>query len=117
MQIVETSTLVHQIGWSLIHSLWQAALIGLLLAALLKLLSRAKSQSRYFIACAALALMLILPVVTTYVLHTRQTDLPDIVDDDDSTVVMSVDSNFQNIRVIGNERIDGTQKINWINRT
>ncbi len=117
MQIIETSTLIHQIGWSLIHSLWQAALIGLLLAALLKLLSHAKPQSRYFIACCALALMLILPVVTTYVLHTRQTEPLDIVVDDDSAVIMSADSNFQNTSAIGNERIAGTQKINWINRT
>jgi beta-lactamase regulating signal transducer with metallopeptidase domain/beta-lactamase class D len=116
MQIVETSALVHQIGWSLIHSLWQDALIVLLLAALLKLLSRAKPQSRYFIACVALAAMIILPVVTTCVLHTRQTESLDIVDDD-SAAVASVDSNFQNIRVTGSEQIAGTQKTGWINRT
>jgi beta-lactamase regulating signal transducer with metallopeptidase domain/beta-lactamase class D len=117
MQIVETSTLVHQLGWSLIHSLWQDALIGLVLAAIFRLLSCAKPQSRYFIACVALAAMIILPVVTTYVLHIRQTEPLDIVVVDDSAPVMSVDANFQNIRVIGTERINGTQKINWINRT
>ncbi|MDT4952932.1 MAG: hypothetical protein QOJ02_1070 [Acidobacteriota bacterium] len=117
MLIVETSTLVHQIGWSLIHSLWQDVLIGLLLAAIFKLLSRAKPQSRYYIACVALAAMIILPVVTAYVLHNRQTEPLDIVVVDDSASVMSADANFQNIRVIGNERIYGTQKINWINRT
>ena len=116
MLIVETSTLVHQIGWSLIHSLWQDALIGLLLAAIFKLLSRAKPQSRYFIACVALAAMIILPVFTTYVLHNRRTEPLDIVVDD-SAPVMSVDANFQNIRVIGSKRINGTQQINWTNRT
>jgi hypothetical protein len=83
MQIVETSVLVHQIGWSLIHSLWQDALIALMLATILKLLSRAKPQSRYFIACVALAAMIVLPSSQTYVLHTRQTEPFDIVDDDD----------------------------------
>lgn len=117
MQIVETSVWVHQIGWSLIHSLWQAALIGLVLATLLKLLSRAKPQSRYFIACVALAAMIILPVITTYFLHIRPTNPPDIIVEDDSAVAMSVDSNLQNTRVIGNEGIVGTQKNNWINRT
>lgn len=116
MLIVETSTLVHQIGWSLIHSLWQDVLIGLLLAAIFKLLSRAKPQSRYFIACVALAAMIILPVFTTYVLHNRRTEPLDIVVDD-SAPVMSVDANFQNIRVIGSKRINGTQQINWTNRT
>ncbi|MEA2613977.1 MAG: hypothetical protein QOI52_1936, partial [Chloroflexota bacterium] len=116
MQIVETSILIHQIGWSLIHSLWQDALIGLVLAAILKLLSRAKPQSRYFIACVALAAMIILPVVTTHVLHTRRADPLDMVVDD-SAPVMSVDVNVQNIRVIGNEPIVGTRKTNWVNRT
>lgn len=117
MQIVETPTLVHQIGWSLIHSLWLDALIGLVLAAILKLLSRAKPQSRYFIACVALALMIILPVITTYFLHVRPNEPLHIVADDDSVAVMSVDFSFKNIRVDGDERIAGTQKINWINRT
>jgi beta-lactamase regulating signal transducer with metallopeptidase domain/beta-lactamase class D len=117
MQIVETSALVHQIGWSLIHSLWQDALIVLMLAAILKLLSRARPQSRYFIACVALTAMIILPVITAYVLHIRQTAPLDMVIDDDSAAVMSVDSGIHNIRVIENERIAGTQKINWINRT
>jgi beta-lactamase regulating signal transducer with metallopeptidase domain/beta-lactamase class D len=117
MQIVETSVLVQQIGWSLIHSVWQDALIALGLMAILKLLSHAKPQSRYFIACVALAAMIILPAVTTYVLHTRQTASLDIVVDDDSAVAVSVDSRLQNIRAIGNERIVGTQKIDWINQT
>lgn len=117
MQIVETSTLIHQIGWSLIHSLWQDALIWLVLATILKLLSRAKPQSRYFIACVALAAMIVLPVITTYVLHTRQTEFFDIVVDDDSTLITAAESNLQSIGVIENERTGGTQKIHWINRT
>lgn len=116
MQIVETSALIHQIGWSLIHSLWQDALIALGLAATLKLLSRAKPQSRYLIACVALAAMIILPIVTTYVLHTRQTEPLNIVDDD-SAAVINVGSDFQNIRARGSEPIVGTQKIDWINQT
>lgn len=117
MQMVETSVLVDQIGWSLIHSLWQDALIALVLATILKLLSRAKPQSRYFIACVALAAMIVLPVITTYVLHTHQTEPFDIVVDDNSAAVGSVESNLQNIGVIENDRTGGTQTINWINRT
>jgi beta-lactamase regulating signal transducer with metallopeptidase domain/beta-lactamase class D len=115
MQILETSTLVHQIGWSLIHSLWQDALLGLALAAALKLLSRAKPQSRYFIACLALAAMLILPVITTYVLHARQANPLGIVVDDDPAAGASVESSLRNIRANGNERLAGTTKNDWIN--
>src|SRR5688572_21913177 len=99
MQIVETSPLVHQIGWSLIHSLWQDVLIGLVLAAICKLLPRAKPQGRYFIGCVALAAMIILPVITTSVLHNRQTEPLDIVVVDDAAPAMSVDANFQNFGV------------------
>jgi HEAT repeat protein/beta-lactamase regulating signal transducer with metallopeptidase domain len=48
----------------LLHSLWQATAVALLLAALLSLLRRSAANVRYAIACAALLLMLLLPVVT-----------------------------------------------------
>jgi beta-lactamase regulating signal transducer with metallopeptidase domain/beta-lactamase class D len=117
MQFPETSALIHQIGWSLLHSLWLDAAIGLILAAILKLLSRAKPQSRYLIACTALAAMLILPVVTTYVLHARQTDHFDIAVDDEPAAVVSADSKLQDISVIENKQFAATQKINWLNQT
>ncbi|MBS3933579.1 MAG: M56 family metallopeptidase [Truepera sp.] len=52
------------LGWVLIHSLWQGALIALLLAALLTALWRHSSQVRYAADCAALALALLAPAVT-----------------------------------------------------
>lgn len=117
MQMVETSTLIQHIGWSLIHSIWLNALIGSVLAAILKLLSRAKPQSRYFIACVALASMIILPVVITHVLHVRQVEPIDFIVEDDSAAVTGVDSQFHHNRIVGKERIGGTQKINWIKST
>jgi type II secretory pathway component GspD/PulD (secretin)/beta-lactamase regulating signal transducer with metallopeptidase domain len=51
-------------GWVLVHGLWQAAVVAALLAVLLRLLREAGPDVRYALACAALALMLALPLVT-----------------------------------------------------
>lgn len=56
--------LVYKLGWTLLHLLWQAGVVALLLAILLRLLRRASANLRYIVACTALALVVILPVVT-----------------------------------------------------
>jgi beta-lactamase regulating signal transducer with metallopeptidase domain len=54
------------IGWALFHSLWQGAIIGLLLYVLLKQLTGQSSNVRYLVSCSALALLVILPVLTAF---------------------------------------------------
>ena len=55
---------VYKLGWTLLHLLWQAGVVALLLAILLRLLRRASANLRYIVACSALALVVVLPVVT-----------------------------------------------------
>lgn len=55
--------LVDRLGGALLHSLWQGAAVGLVLAAVLAALRRAPAASRYWCACAALGLMVILPAI------------------------------------------------------
>jgi beta-lactamase regulating signal transducer with metallopeptidase domain len=50
--------LTHALGWTLLHFLWQGALIALLLAGGLVFLRRAGSGVRYAASCAAMILML-----------------------------------------------------------
>lgn len=52
------------VGWGLLHSLWQGALIALVLAGALALTRRRGAAVRYGIALGALAAMLVLPVGT-----------------------------------------------------
>ena len=52
------------LAWALLHFLWQGALVAFGLAGLLALLPRAKAQTRYLLACAALAAMFVLPALT-----------------------------------------------------
>jgi beta-lactamase regulating signal transducer with metallopeptidase domain len=50
--------LTHALGWTLLHFLWEGALIAFLLAGALAFLRRGSSRSRYAASCAAMVLML-----------------------------------------------------------
>ncbi|RZA16174.1 MAG: peptidase M56, partial [Lysobacteraceae bacterium] len=52
------------LGTALVHFLWQGVLLGLLAALALGLLRNARPQARYAVACAALAMSLLLPAST-----------------------------------------------------
>jgi beta-lactamase regulating signal transducer with metallopeptidase domain len=56
---------------ALVHSLWQDAVVGLLLWGTLVVLRHSSANARYLAACAALAVMAALPIVTTIVLSER----------------------------------------------
>ena len=51
-------------GWTLLHFVWQGAVIAAGAACLLRLLTSSKAQVRYAIACLALAAMLAAPIAT-----------------------------------------------------
>ncbi len=55
---------VERLGWMLVHFLWQAVVVTLALAAVLRLLRKSNANVRYLTACSALALMVVLPVAT-----------------------------------------------------
>ncbi|HEX6159456.1 MAG TPA: M56 family metallopeptidase [Thermoanaerobaculia bacterium] len=61
-----SSPLAHAIGWALLHLLWQGVIVAGVLAATLKLLSKQSANTRYAVSCSALALLLVLGVVTAY---------------------------------------------------
>ena len=55
---------LYVLGFALVHSLWQGALVGALLWAALKLLSPASARLRYGASCLALAALLAVPAAT-----------------------------------------------------
>jgi beta-lactamase regulating signal transducer with metallopeptidase domain/peptidoglycan/xylan/chitin deacetylase (PgdA/CDA1 family) len=64
------------VGWALVHSLWQGALVALLYGCFASLARDAAANVRYVAGCAALALMLALPVTTAFV-NLRASGLPE----------------------------------------
>lgn len=57
-------SLMHALGWSLLHFCWQGTIIAVLLACALVLLAGRSPQTRYVAACFALVLMIVLPLAT-----------------------------------------------------
>ena len=64
MNSIETMPAVEALGWTLIHFLWQGALVALMLALARVALKRRTANLRYLASCAAMLLMLALPVIT-----------------------------------------------------
>jgi len=66
---------VQTVGWALLHSLWQGALIACFLRFLLIAMQRSSSNARYLAALAALFLMLTIPVMTAWRAGTPSTSM------------------------------------------
>ena len=58
--------LMREVGWTLLHSLWQGALIGLVFLVLRDALRRQSANMRYLAGCACLALLAAAPVLTLF---------------------------------------------------
>ena len=59
---------IHVVGWSLVHFLWQGATLAVACAGLLRLCRHRSANTRYAVACVALAVMAVSPAITVDVL-------------------------------------------------
>jgi beta-lactamase regulating signal transducer with metallopeptidase domain len=66
-----TDTLVRVVGWTLIHSIWQGAIVVAVTATVLALMPRASARLRYAILCVALLTHLTAPIVTAVLIAPR----------------------------------------------
>jgi len=65
MQILLSQPWVERLGMTLLHFLWQGLIIAILYAAARRILARtSSSQTRYLLACGALAAMMAAPLIT-----------------------------------------------------
>jgi D-alanyl-D-alanine endopeptidase (penicillin-binding protein 7) len=60
---MSAQALVAAIGWTLVHFVWQGALLGCAVAVLLTLLRNARPETRYAVACVGLLLCLAWPAI------------------------------------------------------
>jgi len=60
---MSAQALVAALGWTLVHFVWQGALLGCAVAVLLVALRNARPETRYAVACAGLLLCLVWPAV------------------------------------------------------
>ena len=67
------SPFAYNLGWTLLHFLWQGLLVGAIYACLRNYMTDASPQARYLLSLGTLALLTLLPVVTLlYLLGTPQ---------------------------------------------
>ncbi len=59
-----TERTIMVIGWTLLHFLWEGAVVGIFVAACLRALKSKSAEARYAAACAGLILMGALPILT-----------------------------------------------------
>ena len=64
LQNLAALDLVRHLGWTLLHFLWQGAVVAILLAVALRLARRSSAAVRYALGCMALGLLLLAPVAT-----------------------------------------------------
>jgi len=64
LENILSQEIVQKLGWTLLHFVWQAAAAALLLGILLAVLRKSSANLRYILACAALGLIVLLPIVT-----------------------------------------------------
>ena len=72
IQEILSQNWANALGWTLLHSLWQCALVFLVTSAALRLIPAALSRTRYAVACGGLALVFLSSAVTlAYVIDTQ----------------------------------------------
>ncbi len=59
-----------RLGWSLLHSVWQGAVVAFVLGLALFFLRKRSPDARYTVSCMALAAMVVLPVATFWAAST-----------------------------------------------
>jgi len=64
LEILANSTLVENLGWTLVASVWQIGLIAIVLSLVLHFFKNLSANARYLLAVAALGLTLVLPLAT-----------------------------------------------------
>lgn len=64
LENILSQEIIQKLGWTLLHFIWQAAVLAMLLSILLRLLRKSTANLRYIFACLALGLIVLLPIIT-----------------------------------------------------
>ncbi|MDI6447976.1 M56 family metallopeptidase [Anaerobaca lacustris] len=64
LQTLLSQQMIERLGWTLIHFVWQATAVALMLAVVLRCLRRSSSNTRYIVSCLAMVLIVALTLVT-----------------------------------------------------
>ena len=82
---------VQKLGWTLLHFIWQATVVALLVAILLRILRRFSANLRYVTTCLALGLIVLLPVVTIQFVEVGSPPVPVNIDSVSDPVILQTE--------------------------
>lgn len=68
LELLSTAPVTIALGWTLVHFIWQAAVIGLAAWAIRQSMRSRTAHSRYLVLTSGLALMMLAPIITFVVL-------------------------------------------------
>lgn len=69
MNTLIPSNVAEALGWTILHSLWQASTIGVVLMLLLKVTKNTQANQRYLLSLAALFSILLMAVITFFTIY------------------------------------------------
>lgn len=73
-EYLETVPMTRALGWTLLHFVWQGALLALLVKVVLHLLKDRSANARYLLCRCGMALMMAVPMATLVVIARTAND-------------------------------------------
>ena len=74
LEMLLAKPIFQALGWALVHFIWQGAIVAILYAGVAAMLRKRAANVRYTVACAAMLLMLALPIATIFVISQSSKD-------------------------------------------
>ncbi|MFK7907658.1 MAG: M56 family metallopeptidase [Chitinophagales bacterium] len=97
--VFEASPITLALGWTIVHTLWQATVIGLVLKLILSLFSNQLSNLRYLVSCLALVLCV---VWTGYTFHEEW----ELYQEQEAIILEIPTEELQNAQLVDHESSD-----------
>ena len=67
LNTIFTNDFIRALGWTIIHSLWQLAIVAIILGLVLLVLKRSSSATRYYIFAGAMLTVLLFAVIQFFI--------------------------------------------------
>jgi len=92
-----SDTVLHALGWTVVHSLWQGTLLAILLSVLMMALEKRSARLRYEVACGAMFTMLMMALATFIIYLDQDPNLVEV------TVALMGSSSNPSITIVAGE--------------
>jgi beta-lactamase regulating signal transducer with metallopeptidase domain len=110
LENLANSQLIENLGWTLLHSVWQIAFVALWLFLALRVFAKSAANSRYLVSLFALCLAFLIPLTTFVWLSQNSVNTGQGFINTDAKKAMMINETFQPTEVI--EPLKNTKSVN-----